>query len=92
MQRLGYRDVEFAENGRVGFQKALELHPEAVLMDVRCESRLTALIAQLQMPVLDGVGSLRLIRENMSGQDQPFIIALTASAMRGDREKALESG
>lgn len=44
------------------------------------------------MPVLDGVGSLRLIRENVPNHEQPFIIALTASAMRGDREKAIENG
>lgn len=42
--------------------------------------------------MLDGVGCLKLIRQHMATAEQPIIIALTASAMRGDRERALDQG
>lgn len=71
--------VIFAENGRDGIN-TLQAHPDVgiVLMDV-------------MMPELDGYETTRLIRQQDEFRTLP-IIALTAKAMQGDREKCIEAG
>jgi CheY-like chemotaxis protein len=55
-------------------------HYDIVLMDV-------------QMPVMDGLESTkRMVKEFPARKDRPWIIALTANAMPGDRELCLHSG
>ncbi|MGA7503118.1 MAG: response regulator [Candidatus Sulfotelmatobacter sp.] len=49
------------------------------------------LLLDLNMPVLDGFATLRKIRENSQLSTLP-VLAVTASAMRGDQERALEAG
>ena len=44
------------------------------------------------MPVLDGYGSLHLIKSHIDEKRRPIVIALTASAMRGDKENAISKG
>jgi len=76
LKRAGYQP-DVAENGR----KALELwekhNHQVILMD-------------MQMPEMDGIDTTITIRQK--GGIQPVIIAMTANAMQGDREKCLEAG
>ncbi|WP_138500173.1 response regulator [Nostoc sp. PA-18-2419] len=71
--------VEFAENGRDGIEK-LQANPDInmVLMDI-------------MMPEMDGYETTRAIRQQPEFRSLP-IIALTAKAMPGDREKCIEAG
>jgi CheY-like chemotaxis protein len=71
--------VRYAANGRIGID-ALERteRVDVVLMDI-------------MMPEMDGYATMRAIRRMERFADLP-IIALTAKAMQGDREKALEAG
>lgn len=72
--------VTIARNGREAVDAALSHPYDLILMDI-------------QMPVLDGFGATREIREQVPAQaDGPKIIALTANALRGDREACLAAG
>ncbi|MBD1823206.1 response regulator [Cyanobacteria bacterium FACHB-DQ100] len=72
-------EVFYAENGREGIE-TLQAHPDTnvVLMDI-------------MMPEMDGYETTRAIREQPQFKSLP-IIALTAKAMQGDREKCIEAG
>ena len=75
---LGYR-ADLAENGLEALE-ALEQQPyDLVLMD-------------LQMPKMDGFEAVRLILDRLPRERQPFIVAMTAHTMKGDRERCLEAG
>lgn len=69
-------NVETAENGKVGLDKAVENHFDVILMDI-------------QMPVMDGFTAVKAMREH--GLEKP-IIALTAHAMKGYEQQSLEAG
>ncbi|PSQ91695.1 MAG: two-component system response regulator [Bacteroidetes bacterium SW_4_67_19] len=77
LQRRGY-EIALATDGQEGLNKAESLHPALILMDIN-------------LPVLNGNEVTRRIRQFPEGGDMP-IIALTAHAMSGDREEALEAG
>lgn len=68
--------VDFAENGAEGVEKALALNPDIILMDV-------------QMPVMSGIDATTRLRAK--GFVKP-IVALTAHALKGDREQCLAAG
>ncbi len=77
LETAGYA-VSEAANGREAVDIARETAPDLILLD-------------LQMPVLDGFGALHEIRADPRFAKLP-IVALTASAMQGDREKAIAAG
>lgn len=79
LQRLGYTDVVCAENGSEALRKLEDGVFECVLMDV-------------QMPVLDGVETAQVIRQKGNDHCSVPIIAMTAHAMPGDRERFMEAG
>ncbi len=70
--------VDVASNGEEGVKSALENNYDLVLMDI-------------QMPVMGGMEATMNIRKQKPAQALP-IIAMTAHAMSGDREKSLEAG
>jgi two-component system, sensor histidine kinase and response regulator len=77
LERLGC-SVEVANNGAEGVAACQRTRFDIVLMDV-------------QMPVMDGIAATRRIRELERSEHVP-IIALTANAMSGDREKCEAAG
>lgn len=76
--RLGDFDVLEATNAERGIALAREHRPDLVLMD-------------LQLPGMDGLCATRIIKGDAALTDLP-IVALTAFAMQGDTEKALDAG
>jgi CheY-like chemotaxis protein len=77
LQATGYRTLE-ATTGEEGVELALSQAPALVLMDV-------------QLPGIDGVEALERMRQNERTASIP-VLALTAQAMSGDRERFLEAG
>ena len=77
LKRKGYT-VLCAEDGQEGIDTALSESPDIVLMD-------------LSLPVVDGWAASKRLKADVITKSIP-IIALTAHAMKGDREKALKSG
>ena len=71
-------EMSYAKNGVMAVEMAAELQPDLILMDI-------------QMPLMDGITALKFIRKNVVLQTIP-IIALTALAMFGDRERCIAAG
>jgi signal transduction histidine kinase/CheY-like chemotaxis protein len=78
-EKLGHR-VTVVDNGRAAVEAATSSHFDLIAMDV-------------QMPKLDGLQATQEIREweHATGEHVP-ILAMTAHAMKGDRERCLEAG
>ncbi len=76
--RQGGMRVRTAENGREAVHLVATERFDAVLMDIN-------------MPEIDGYQATRIIRKKISDRQLP-IIAMTANALTGDREKCLEAG
>ncbi len=75
--RNGY-EVVIAVDGQQGVDMALSERPDLILMD-------------MSLPVIDGWEATRRIKANDTTRGIP-VVALTAHAMAGDREKAMEVG
>ena len=71
-------EVLVAENGETGCALALSEQPDIIIMD-------------LDMPVVDGWEATRRLKSNPATKSIP-VIALSAHAMSGSREKALAAG
>jgi len=77
LTRKGF-EVLIAEDGQKGMDMTRNEHPDLVLMD-------------MSLPVVDGWEATRRLKASEETKHIP-IIALTAHAMAGDREKTLEAG
>ena len=78
LELLGDFEVLSAEDGEKGCEMALSERPDIVLMD-------------LEMPVIDGWEATRRIKNDPKTQHIP-VIALSAHALAGEREKAMAAG
>jgi len=70
--------VSCAEDGQSGIDMAKNKMPDIILLD-------------LSLPIIDGWNVAKKLKADVNTKDIP-IIALTAHAMKGDREKALDAG
>jgi CheY-like chemotaxis protein len=72
-------EVVFAENGREGIDKLI------------ANPGIDVMLVDIMMPEMDGYETMREIRKLPQYRDLP-LVAVTAKAMKGDREKCLEAG
>ena len=77
LERKGF-SIIVARDGLSGIEKANQEKPELIIMD-------------LSLPILDGWGAAKKLKADNVTKSIP-IIALTAHAMKGDKEKALNAG
>jgi CheY-like chemotaxis protein len=77
LERKGY-DVVMAEDGKKGVDMSKNENPDLILMD-------------LSLPIMDGWEATSTIKRDEETKSIPIIV-LTAHAMAGDREKALDAG
>ena len=78
LQRLGYQS-DITQNGQEALEATQNRTYDLVFMDV-------------QMPIMDGYEATKRIREDNARYSNIPIIAMTANAMRGDRETCLAAG
>lgn len=79
LNKGGYGGIQMADNGRVAVEAVERGDFDIIFMDI-------------QMPEIDGFEATKMIREREAGRKHTVIIAMTAHAMKGDREKCIEAG
>ncbi len=77
LEKMGYR-VTVVSNGKEAAEAAHNKHFDLIFMD-------------LHMPVLNGLEATQIIKKSLK-EKSPRIIAVTANALKGDREKCLAAG
>lgn len=78
LKKIGYQ-ADVANNGREALSAAIAHPYDIIFMDI-------------QMPEMDGIEATRNIRERLTEQEQPVIIAVTAFARMEDRQMCLDAG
>jgi CheY-like chemotaxis protein/HPt (histidine-containing phosphotransfer) domain-containing protein len=78
LENLGYH-TDIAQNGLEALAALKKQHYDIILMDI-------------QMPEMDGLEATQRIRQDFPADHQPRIIAMTANALKEDRERCLNSG
>ena len=76
LNKLGY-EPQVANNGQEVLEMVSQKKYDVILMDV-------------QMPVMNGLEATKMIRVCLD--NQPFIVAMTANTMQGDREECIMAG
>ena len=79
LKRLGFESVMVVHNGSMALNAVLVKSFDVVLMD-------------LQMPEMDGLQAAREICRQLPQANRPRLVALTANALKGDREMCLAAG
>lgn len=79
LEKLGYKEIEFANNGAKGVERINRGDIDVVFMD-------------LQMPVLGGLDATEAVRKNFNLARQPVIIAMTGHALAGVRDSCIAGG
>jgi two-component system sensor histidine kinase/response regulator len=82
LQSVGMQ-VDVADNGQIAVQLVEARSAEGLPYDV--------VLMDMQMPVMDGVTAAKLLRETYAGDTLP-IVAMTANAMKIDRERCMQAG
>ncbi|MBF7082564.1 response regulator [Desulfallas sp. Bu1-1] len=77
LESQGYRVIQ-ARSGKEGIETAREQRPDLIIMDI-------------QMPGIDGITATRILKQDERTCNIP-VIALTAMAMKGDRDRILQAG
>jgi two-component system, cell cycle response regulator DivK len=77
LEESGY-EVRGAPDGRVGLEKAYEMKPDLILLD-------------MGLPEVDGWQVVQQLKADPSSKDM-LVVALTAHALPGDRKKAIDAG
>ena len=101
-QRLAGARVLLVEDNEINQEIALELLAQANIvaevaihgqraLEMLAERSYDGVLMDMQMPVMDGITATREIRRQSRFADLP-VIAMTANAMAGDRERCLEAG
>ena len=97
LERKGF-EVVIAIDGKAGIDMASSANPDIILMDLSLpvidmasSANPDIILMDLSLPVIDGWEATRQIKANPATQSIP-VIALTAHAMAGDEQKALEAG
>ncbi|MGO4788741.1 PAS domain S-box protein [Paenibacillus sp. 2KB_20] len=78
IEKLGYNSTT-VQNGLEAVEALERYSYDIVFMDI-------------QMPFMDGTEAVRVIKESASSEKEPYIVAVTAHAIKGDREKYLGMG
>ncbi|MEK4849820.1 PAS domain S-box protein [Paenibacillus sp. FSL H7-0756] len=78
LEKRGFT-VDVAEDGRQAFEMNAQHGYDLIFMDV-------------QMPGMNGLEATAAIRAEQPAEEQPVIVAVTANALKGDRERCLEAG
>ncbi len=78
LAKMGFT-IRIAPDGEKAVQMFDDEYADLIFMD-------------MQMPVMDGLTATRVLRQKYQGTAQPLIIAVTANAMKGDRDLCLAAG
>ncbi|WNQ13064.1 PAS domain S-box protein [Paenibacillus aurantius] len=78
LERMGHR-VSVVLNGEEVIEAATKKSFDIIFMDIH-------------MPVLNGLEATRVIKKKLASEKKPRIVAVTANALKGDREKCLDAG